>query len=307
MAALFWFPWIYSTATLLLLKYPVRGVAQSVIAWWFGQNLLEVCFGMFGLGAVFYLVPKYAGRVLHSRHLALFAFWMLVLVMSWGGIPNSAPVPAWIPAASTVAVMLSVVLLLAVGANVYPTLGRFELVRRAQPEFSFIGVGVVCFLLAGLMHIGEAVVDSSQMLHFTWFLTGRWLLQVYGFVALVLFGAAYVVLPAIAPSARLSVGLIRVQFRLSFIGIMLAALPLAIGGVIQAVQLQNPNVPFDKVMKAGMMFLRISTLGDLLLLAAHFIFLVNVVGVLRAVLRARVVPVIELATEDLFEKEGGKA
>src|SRR5215469_15055871 len=31
LAALFWFPWIYSTAQLLLLIFPVRGVAQAVI------------------------------------------------------------------------------------------------------------------------------------------------------------------------------------------------------------------------------------------------------------------------------------
>ena len=33
-AALFWFPWIYSTANLLLITFPVRGMAQAVIAWW---------------------------------------------------------------------------------------------------------------------------------------------------------------------------------------------------------------------------------------------------------------------------------
>ena len=35
LAALFWFPWIYSTANLLLQCFPVRGMAQAVIAWWY--------------------------------------------------------------------------------------------------------------------------------------------------------------------------------------------------------------------------------------------------------------------------------
>src|SRR5436190_16966066 len=32
LAALFWFPWIYSTGNLLLITFPVRGVAQAVVA-----------------------------------------------------------------------------------------------------------------------------------------------------------------------------------------------------------------------------------------------------------------------------------
>ena len=46
-AALFWFPWIYSTANLLLLAFPVRGMAQAVILvvfrcnlWWSGSGWL---------------------------------------------------------------------------------------------------------------------------------------------------------------------------------------------------------------------------------------------------------------------------
>jgi len=306
MAAFFWLSWIHSTATLLLLKYPVRGVTQSVIAWWFGQNLIEVCFGLFGLAVVFYLVARLSGRVLHSRYLALFAFWMLVIFVSWGGIPNTAPVPAWMPTASTVATVLGSVLLLSVAANVYLTFGKFVLVRRDQPELSFVLVSVLSFLLAGVMHIVE-VLEPTQMLHFTWFLTARWYLQIYGFFALVLFGASYVVLPAIAPSAHISSSLIRAQFWLSFAGIILIAVPLAIGGLVQCGQFQNPNVPFASIVKSGTHFLRLSTMGELLLLVAHVIFLVNVAGVLRAVYKARVVPVYELATEDLFKTAGGKA
>jgi cytochrome c oxidase cbb3-type subunit 1 len=120
-AALFWFPWIYSTAQLLLLTFPVRGVAQSVIAWWYANNLLFVWLWLAGLGAVFYLVPKLACRELQNRNLALFAFWVSLLFGSWGGIPNSAPVPAWMPALSAVGTVLTSVALLAVGLSVWKT------------------------------------------------------------------------------------------------------------------------------------------------------------------------------------------
>src|SRR5207244_625566 len=47
--ALFRFPWIYSTANLLLLAFPVRGMAQPVIAWWYAGNLQVVWLGLVGL------------------------------------------------------------------------------------------------------------------------------------------------------------------------------------------------------------------------------------------------------------------
>src|SRR5262245_18907442 len=39
LVALLWFPWIYSTAHLLLTFYPVRGMTQAVVSWWFSANL----------------------------------------------------------------------------------------------------------------------------------------------------------------------------------------------------------------------------------------------------------------------------
>jgi cytochrome c oxidase cbb3-type subunit 1 len=71
---LFWFPWIYSTAELLLLIFPVRGVAQAIIAWWFSNNLLFVWLGLVGLAAMFYFIPKLTNSELHSRYLALLTF-----------------------------------------------------------------------------------------------------------------------------------------------------------------------------------------------------------------------------------------
>src|SRR5713226_7776842 len=77
LAAVFWFPWIYATANLLLLAWPVRGITQAAVAWWYANNLQLVCLALTGLAAVLYFIPKLTGRELHSRHLALLTFWGL--------------------------------------------------------------------------------------------------------------------------------------------------------------------------------------------------------------------------------------
>ena len=108
-AALFWFPWIYSTANLFLVACPVRGVVQFAINSWFANNLLFVWLALVGIGTAFYFLPKFSGRPLQTHYFALFAFWTLVLFGTWCGIPPGAPLPAWMPALSSVAATLTIV------------------------------------------------------------------------------------------------------------------------------------------------------------------------------------------------------
>jgi cytochrome c oxidase cbb3-type subunit 1 len=122
LAALFWFPWIYSTANLLLLIFPVRGVAQAAIQWWFSGNLLFVWLSLAGLGASFYFLPKLSGRPLQSHYLALFAFLTLILFGTWVGIPAGATLPAWMPTLSAVATVATLVPLLTVALIAVQTL-----------------------------------------------------------------------------------------------------------------------------------------------------------------------------------------
>ena len=146
LAALFWFPWIYSTANLFLVAWPVRGVAQAVIDWWFANNLLFVWLGLVGLGTAFYFLPKFAGRPLQSHYLALFAFWTLILFGTWCGIPPGAPVPAWMPTLSAVAAALLLVPLLAVAIVGWQTVWGSIKSKWDNTPFCFIGSGIGLFL-----------------------------------------------------------------------------------------------------------------------------------------------------------------
>ena len=261
---------------------------------------------MFGIGIIFYFVPRDAGRPLQSRYLALFAFWMFIFCTGWGGIPNTAPVPAWMPTVSVVATVINLILILAVALNVYQTLGRVGVLVPNNPAGSFILVGTACFIIAGLMRVAEALPDQSQ-LNFTWFGPSQWLLQTYGFFTLVMLGAAYQILPRVAGSALPWPVLVRAHFWTAVAGIVLGAAPLAIGGVLQAAQLRNPDVPFLAIIKSSAHFLRVSTIGDLLLLIGNLLFLVNAAGLLRVVYQSRVLPAYGAATADLFKAAQGNA
>ncbi len=300
LTALFWFPWIYSTANLLLLVFPVRGVTQAIIAWWYSENLLVVWLGLAGLATAFYFVPKLTGRDLHSHYLALFAYWTLILFVSWGGVPIAAPVPAWLPTVSTIATVLYLLPIIAVALNIYRTTGRFLVFARANLPLSFILFAVAAFIAAGLLHVLGRLGDTAQMLHFTWYTPGWLQLQFYGFFGMSMFGAVYYILPRLTGADFVFPRLVRAHFWLAAAGILLIVVPEVIGGIVQANELQNPRLPFLRIARSTLPFLRATTVGDLALLVGHLLFLGNTAALAMRYYQRQATAAYQVATADLF-------
>lgn len=300
LAAFFWFPWIYSTANLLLLQFPVRGVAQAVIAWWYADNFLVVWLALVGLAVAFYFVPKLINRELDNHYLALFTFWTLILFASWAGVPQTAPVPAWIPTISAITAALTILPLLAVLLNFHKTLEHNYSKITQIPILLFVTFGICAFFVAGLMRIFSRFVDFSHQLEFSWFEPARAYLNFYGFFAMVVFGAIYYILPRVAGLDFPSPRLVRAHFWIAGAGVLLLVVPFAVGGILQAAQAQNPNIAYLEIAKSSVHFLRISTVGDLLLLVGHLFFFGNSVGLAIRLYRVQAVAAYSKATADLF-------
>jgi cytochrome c oxidase cbb3-type subunit 1 len=306
LAAFFWFPWIFVTASALLLIFPVRGATQAVLAWWYAGNILWVWLSAIGIAILFYFIPRFTRREIHSYYLALFTFWSLLLFSSWSGVPNSAPVPAWIPAASTVGTVLGGLAMLTLILNLHHTLnGRWALLRE-NVSLKFLAFGLLAFVLAQLLNIAGSIGPVADLLDLTWFGFARNQLQCYGFFAIVLFGAIYHIVPqllGLAAGADLipaSVAkLARANFMLAVLGIMLVAVPFAVGGLIQGVQMANSKIPFMDIVHVNQMIIRITTLGDLLILAANLVFMLSLGRFVAQFYKARAVAAYAEATADI--------
>ena len=276
LAALLWFPWVYATANLFLVAWPVRGVAQAAIDDWFANNLLLVWLGLAGIGTAFYFLPKLAGRPLQSRYLALFAFWTLIFFGTCCGIPGSAPLPVWMPTLSAVAAALLLVPLLVIGIVGWRTVWGSVRLKWDNGPFCFIGTGMDCFILSGLMLVAMACPQIGRTTEFTWFGPAEIQLRLYGFFAMTIFGAIYYVLPRVAglewPFPRLA----RVHYWISLFGILLLVVPLAVGGIVQGLKWADPEVTPVNVAAATLPFLRVSTIGLLLLLLGNLLFALNI-------------------------------
>jgi len=278
LGSFFWFPWIFSTASMLLLCMPVRGVLQSSVAWWYAHNFSVIFLGFAGLAPIFYFIPKLLGRPLHSYYLAALAFWTLALFGSWGGIPGGAPLPAWIVSMGVVGTVLTTVPLLAVALNFYQTVYRDLDALDNHLTLRFTYVGLVFWLLAGVQQIVGVLPNVSALTDYTWFSVAHWELFHYGFFAFAMFGAIYYIVPRLfgrVDPLPWVPGLVKCHFWLTFGGILISYLALLVGGVGQGVLLNDPNYSFAQVMLGTLMPLRISTLGDLSIVVGTIFFLLN--------------------------------
>jgi cytochrome c oxidase cbb3-type subunit 1 len=281
-AALFLFPWIYSTANILLVGWPVRGVVQAVIAWWFGNNLVFLWTSLVGIGAAFYFLPKFSGRPLHSYYYVLFAFWTLLIFGSMRGIPAGAPVPAWLPALSSLNSLLLIIPVLAIAVIGWKTVRGATGPECKGGSFCMIKFGFVAFIPSVLLLVAASCPQIGRLTQFTWFAAAQTQLQLYGFFTITMFGAIYYILPRAVGIEFAFPKLIRIQHWCAMLGIIIFVVSLVIGGVEQGMKLQDPNVAFAGSTKAMLPFLRASTTGLLFILLANLLFALNVFVMIAA-------------------------
>ncbi len=296
LAALFWFPWVYSAANLLLLFWPPRGTVQSVVNAWFTNNMLGLWLTPIALAAIFYFIPKLLERPLHNWWLAVFGFWSLAFFSNWSGLTSlvGGPVPAWLLSVSIAANVLMVVPLLASVLNWAMTAQGSWQKAWSQITLRYMAVAAVCYLVATSASIILSFREVSLYTAFTFTQIAPRYLLIFGFVAMSLFGCMHYIVPRLL-QMEWPAKSVRLHFWLSTSGIALLVLALVAGGLVQAARMHSPTVPYANVMKAAIPFVGVGTLGCLLFLAGQVILLFK----LQIMLRRHAEP-LRKATQDFL-------
>ncbi len=306
--ALFWFPWLYATVQIFLILFPVKGVTQASITWWFGHNVLGLWFTPIGLATAYYLIPKVIGRPVHSYYLSIMGFWTLALFYNWAGAHHlvSGPVPAWLVTVSAVASMMMFIPVTTVAVNHHMTMrGRFRLLKYS-PTLRFVVFGAMSYTVVSFQGSLMSLRFYNEPFHFTHHTIAHAHLGLYAFFTMVMFGAMYYILPRLTGREWASNGLIRVHFWSTSLGILGMFGVLTVGGMIQGFELnqasaslgalvkeqglwsgtkaffagfeaKNGAVPFMETMKGTIPWLQLRSVTGILLLIGHVAFMILVV------------------------------
>ncbi|QBR03905.1 hypothetical protein E1956_42330 [Paraburkholderia pallida] len=271
-AALLWFPILYVVAKV---PYVHFGVEQAIVNWWFAHNVLGLWLTPIGLGAAYYFIAKVLGRPIYSYGLSLVGFWALAMFYSQAGIHHllGSAVPAWVQSVSVVQSVMMIIPVLAVGINHHMTVisGRVSALRYS-PTLRFVVLGSVLYTLVSLQGAHEALPFFNRLVHFTQYKVAHAHLGLYGFYSMIMFGSIYFVMPRVLDREWPYPKLITWHFWLVAVGFGIYFVFLTVGGVLQGVDLLDPNKPFMDSVTVLRPYLMARTFGGLLMVAGHLIF-----------------------------------
>lgn len=292
LAALVGFPWLLATAGVMLVAWPARGVLTGLVAAWYSQGLSWGVLAPLTLATLWHLRNEAKGGPLPRPAFAALGFWSLLFLAGWTGASRlvGGPVPAWIASAGVVAGVLLLVPVVLVGANLFCRTGR--------PGGALAAVSGVAFVVSAGFTSLTSLRCAHRILHFTFFpeaLDGIFLL---GFVGLGLMASLYVILPRLVGFAWPRPELVAAHVGLSAIGLVLAFVPLAVGGWIQGYRLDVASQGLDAINAQLVHFLRFQTLGWLALLGGQVAFLLH-----GALMCARHLPMVKKLALGLVQEE----
>lgn len=284
LAALFWFPWLYSVAQIMIVFAPTVGVVQALTNWWFAHNILGLWFTPIGIAATYYFIPKVLGKPIHSYYLSVLGFWSLAFFYNWAGVHHliGGPVPVWVQSAGIVASLMMVIPVVVIAINHHFTvIGSFGHVW-ASPTLRFIVFGAVNYTLVSLIGSTMALRTVNEVTHFTEFTIGHAHHGMYAFFTMVMFGSIYYMLPRLVRKEWPSAFLISVHFWMSALGVTLYVVALSVGGWIQGMELINPEryPDFLQIMTSTLPWLFSRSVAGVMIMTGHIAFTINFVWLL---------------------------
>ena len=286
-AALFWFPWIWSVAQLMLVFFPISGTVQAVIGAWYAQNLFGLWFGSIALAGIYYFIPKLLGKPIRFYYLAPLGFWSYAIATGFSGGSRliNSPVPAWVQSAGIFGEVLMLLPLGVIFLTVFKTLCGNGSIVRGSTVLKFIGFSAFAFVLTTLQGMGMAIRSWTQVTQFTLYTVGHDQAALFGVFGMAMFGAAYYYVPRLMLREWPYPTLVRLHFWLFIIGLVLLVGALSAGGVAQGLALETLKPAADgktdvpvamlEVLKQLSPWLSIASLGGIVMLAAHLAFAVN--------------------------------
>jgi cytochrome c oxidase cbb3-type subunit 1 len=270
-APLFFFPWLFSVAQVLLLWSPVRGTLQAVVQGWYAQGLWTLWAAPLALAGAYYVLPRANGKTLPAYDLAWLGFWALLFVGGWTGGRHliGGPVPAWIPTVAIVAATLLLSHYLIVFLNLRGVFAGGSLAVR------FIGFGLGAYFLGGIFDAITAMRVVAVATEFTYCDEAMRQLAYYGAASMILYGVLYFALPRVSGRPWASAALARGHFALAAIGLALLVFSLAMAGVIQGRELNDAQVSFASIAAHTHPWLLLATAAQALLLLGNLLLAVN--------------------------------
>ncbi len=153
-------------------------------------------------------------------------------------------------------------------------IGSFEAVKYS-PTLRFVVFAAMSYTFVSIQGSFQAIRTFNEIIYFTHYVVAHAHAGVYSFFTMMLFGAVYYIMPRVTNWEWHSPKLIKLHFWLSASGIIIYLVGLQWGGIIQGLEMNNPDIPFMTVVNNTKKWLLSRSFASILLTAGHFVFAYN--------------------------------
>jgi cytochrome c oxidase cbb3-type subunit 1 len=274
--------WTLVLYTVAYLPWYQKGLSQTIVQGYYMHTGVGMWFTPVVLGLTYYFLPKFLNRPIYSYALGLLGFWTQMVFYSLIGTHHYiySPIPWWL---QTTAIVFSVGMMVPVwsgtGNFLLTMRGMGDTIRRSY-SLPFILVGAIGYGLVSTQGTIEAFRITNVYLHFTNFTVGHSHISMYGFVAFLIWGGIYGLVPRITKREP-PILLVGVHFWFSLIGVLVFVLSLSIGGIIQGMDWLGMK-PFIQSVVDIMPYWLWRTVGGTLMFLGHLVFAYNLYRMLPA-------------------------
>jgi cytochrome c oxidase cbb3-type subunit I len=260
------------------------GVQDALTQWWYGHNAVGFFLTAGFLGIMYYFVPKRAERPVYSYRLSIVHFWSLIFLYIWAGPHHLhyTALPDW---AQTLGMAFSVMLWMPSWGgmiNGLMTLSGAWDKLRSDPVLRFMVAAVGFYGMSTFEGPVMSIKAVNALSHYTDWTVGHVHSGVLGWVAFIVFGAVYHLVPVLWGRARLySLRLVSVHFWVASIGIVLYITAMWVSGVMQGLMWRayDPlgflQYSFAETVAAMHPYYVIRALGGLCFLAGALVMVYN--------------------------------
>jgi cytochrome c oxidase cbb3-type subunit I/II len=217
-------------------SYPIyAGVQDALVQWWYGHNAVGFFLTTPFLGLMYYFVPKAAGRPVYSYRLSILHFWALVFLYIWAGPHHLhyTALPDW---AQSLGMVFSIMLLAPSWGGMINGLltlrGAWDRLR-VDPVLKFFAAAITFYGMSTFEGPLMSIKSVNALSHYTDWTVGHVHSGALGWVALLIFGMCYWVIPRMWKTPLYSVAMANAHFWLALVGILFYVVTMWAAGVTQ--------------------------------------------------------------------------
>ena len=212
------------------------GVQDAMVQWWYGHNAVAFFLTAGFLGMLYYYLPIRAQRPIFSYRLSIISFWGITFFYMWAGSHHLhyTALPLWVQnLGMTFSVMLLVPSWASAGNALLTLNGAWHRVRD-DATLRFIMMAAFFYGLSTFEGSFMAIRAVNSLSHYTDWTVGHVHAGALGWVAMIIFGSFYTLVPSIWKRERMySSTLVEVHFWLALIGTLIYVFAMWNSGIIQ--------------------------------------------------------------------------